>query len=95
MQPRQTIEERFYRFHQANPHVWAELWQLAQEYKASGARRIGVKALWEQLRERLRVKYPDGGYKLNNDFTGSFARALVQADPQLADLIELRQRRSA
>lgn len=89
-----TIEERFLAFYQANPHVYREIMALAQEYLAAGARRIGVKALWEQLRERLRVQCPDEGYKLNNDLAALYARTLIAHDPRLAELIEVRQRRT-
>ena len=37
-----SIDERFQRFHEDNPQVYAELLKLALRARRAGARRIGV-----------------------------------------------------
>lgn len=90
---RPTIEARFDAFHRANPHVMEELLRLAREDLAAGKRRIGVKALYERCRESLRVNKL-GNYKLDNSLTASYARALLNAEPMLVGVIEVRRRRT-
>lgn len=94
---RPSIDQRFAEFWRDNPHVWDELKRLAFERLASGSKRIGVKALWEELRASL-IKIEAGGlgagdYKLNNDFTALYARKLIQNHPELAAVIEVRKRK--
>ena len=88
-----TLEARFKAFHQANPHILAELRRLAHGHVARGARRISVKLLFEELRTRCPATAGEDGYKLNNVFTPFYARILA-AEPTLAGRIELRQRKA-
>lgn len=97
---RPSIEERFESFHRANPHVIHELLALAHTRLVRGDKRIGLKALWEDLRIRLDVIAdgglgpPDGKYKLDNSFTALYARKMIEHEPQLAKVIELRTRKA-
>jgi len=102
---RPSIEERFAAFHAANPHVLEEMLRLARARLARGERRIGVKALWEELRrylftyahEVVGVQHgidEDFGYKLNNSYTSHYADKLVEVDPSLDPFIERRKRRA-
>lgn len=90
---RPTIEQRFAAFHHANPHVFEEMLRLARERLDAGATRIGTKSLYEQCRESLRVK-KIGTYALNNDYTAPLARLLIEAEPRLDGVIELRRRKA-
>ena len=89
-----TLAERFEAFHAANPHVLAEMLRLARARLGRGETRIGVKALWEELRSTLEVQDGGDAYKLNNNYTALYARKLIEVCPELADAIEIRQRRA-
>lgn len=100
---KKSINQRFAEFHQANPHVLSELLRLATARLERGERRIGVKALWEELRESL-IKLADDdldrshhgqydSFKLNNDFTAIYARKLVELEKRLEGVIEMRRRK--
>lgn len=52
-----------------------------------GARRVSAKQLVEWARQRYRVQ-------INNDFTAHVARELAGKVPEVANLIELRQRKA-
>ena len=93
--PKPSIADRLAEFDAANPHVFAELLRLARVRLNRGDRRIGVKALWEDLRLYLYTVHGSTEYRLNNDYTAPYARRLVEIEPNLAGRIELRQRRSA
>lgn len=88
----ERIDAKFAEFHQANPSVLDEMLRLARARVTAGATRIGVKALWEELRSWLKVT--GGEYKLNNNFTSLYARKLIERDPSLATVIELRTRKA-
>lgn len=94
---RPTIQERWETFDAANPHVFESALRLARTRLERGERRIGVKALWEELRRTLAKWALDEGedeYKLNNDYTACLARKLLEVEPRLVGVIELRERRS-
>ena len=93
---RDGIEERFLRFHNDNPHVYATLRSLALRAYASGKRRIGVGALWERMRWEIWMDTSgDEEFKLNNDFRSRYARLLMRQEPALAGIFETRRLRSA
>lgn len=85
-----TIEERFMRFHAANPHVYAALRNLALAEAERGAQRISPKLLFEQLRAGgVATAQGDDCYRLNNVFTSRYAR-LLAAEPGLFGRIPTR-----
>jgi hypothetical protein len=88
-----TLEQRFEAFHTTNPHVFVEMLRLARERLDAGATRIGCKALWEQLRESIRVRKL-GDYHLDNSLTALYARELLVAEPRLVGVIETRKRKA-
>lgn len=93
-----SIDQRFAEFFAKHPVVYGTLLQLAKERLARGDKRIGAKALWEELRVKLgkgELAYADFDpkYKLNNDFTALYARKLIQNHPELAAVIEIRKRK--
>ncbi len=85
-----TIAERFASWSIVNRHVLDELLRLARVQLAQGATFISTKALWEAARVSLSAG-KEGGYKLNNTFTASAARWLIEQEPGLVDVIELRR----
>ena len=88
---RSTPRERAQAWLDANPRVLHLLEQLAKEEAQYG--RFGMKYLFEILRYRVRRtwKKDAAGFKLNNDFTATAARILIERNPALKDLIELRE----
>lgn len=90
---RPSIQVRFETFHAENPQVFDAMLALARGHIAKGSRRIGVKALWESLREYLHVT-KIGTYKLDNSLTALYARKLIETDPSLASVIETRRRKA-
>lgn len=91
--PRPSIERRYELFVAANPHVFVEALRLARERLDRGERRIGVKSLWEDLRRSIETKKL-GAYRFDNSYTAILARKLIEADPRLGAVIELRVRKA-
>ncbi|MGN6107258.1 MAG: hypothetical protein ACTHU0_19275 [Kofleriaceae bacterium] len=90
---RPSIDKRFSTWAKHNPRVLRTLLAMARRKVRAGAKRVSVKALWEQARSKLRVQRT-GRYKLNNDYTAPAARWLIAKEPRLIGAIEMRRRRS-
>lgn len=84
----------FQRFHAENPHVYERLKRLAFKLKVRGVERYGMKALWEVLRyeEALETNAPASSFRLNNNYTASYARLLMAQEEDLEGFFELRER---
>lgn len=76
-------------FHAENPHVMAQLIEIAREARARGVKRIGIKLLFERLRWLAAVRTDGDKYQINNSYTSWYARRIMQVDG-LAGLFETR-----
>lgn len=92
-EPVDTITQRFLTFHVSNPHVMDRLLELVDRHVSQGARRLGIGALFEELRGK--VETTGRHYSLDNSLRAPYVRALIADRPDYADLFELRQRKSA
>jgi hypothetical protein len=92
-----TQAEAFMAFHEANPHVYDNLRRLALEARRRRPHeQIGMKHLFEVLRWEYKIKTerPEKEFRLNNNFTASYARALMIGEPKLAGAFETRVQRT-
>lgn len=94
-EPVDTITQRFQSFHAANPHVYDRVVELVTDAVLRGESRIGVGALFEQLRYSERTETNGDRYRLNNDYRAPMVRLLLEEHPEWSDLFELRERKSA
>lgn len=89
---RAPIVDDFWRFHDEHPEVMRELATLALEARQRGARRIGIKQLFEVLRWQRGMRTNDwSGFKLNNSYTAYYARVLEDWFPGLDGMFEQRR----
>ncbi len=72
-------------FHAANPHVMAAVVKMATYAQQHGVRRYGIKAIFEALRWSA-LETTGEVYKLNNNYTAWYARAVGRLHPTLAPL---------
>lgn len=86
-----TWERRAIAFDVANPHICFELVKLARQAKRAGLSRIGIKALFEQVRWNHAIKTKGEKLKLNNGFTSWYARAIERRYPELRGMFEKRR----
>lgn len=93
---KKSIDERFRDFHAANPDVYDGLVRLARAGKARGAKKLGIEQLYAVLRwETFMRTSRDSGFKLNDHFTSRYARLIMEQEPDLAGIFEIRRLRSA
>ena len=92
-----TIQRRFEEFHRNNPEVYALLLALARDWRnAHKTRRVGIARLIEVVRWDMDVKVrPNGdGFKINNNFRSRYARLIMERNPDLEGMFEIREIRS-
>lgn len=86
-----SLQDDFERFHAANPHVYKELARLARQAVARGRTRVGIGMLWEVLRWYFWLETKgDVEFKLNNNYRSRYARLLMNQEPDLRGLFEVR-----
>lgn len=87
------LDRDFAAFHKANPHVTDALVRLTREATARGVRRVGIKRLFEVLRWEHDLATDGGDFRLNNNLTSRYARAIMADHPDLAGVFETRELR--
>lgn len=88
------MDRRFEDFHAEHPWVYEALERLTAQWISAGGGRIGVKALFEQLRWLAPDLANGEPLQLNNNFTSRYARLLCAGHPEWCDVFELRRLRS-
>lgn len=87
----QRIYEAFLKFHNANPHVYERLRELALLVKSKGRNKYSINGLFEVLRWEQALTTTGSKFKLNNNFRAWYARMLEQNVPELSNFFELRK----
>lgn len=92
-----ALDQKFWTWLYDNPGLYEEIVRKADAAARNGHRRLSMKGLFESLRwDSLASIRPDeDGWKLNNSYTAPMVRLLKVRRPDLGDLFETRERRSA
>jgi hypothetical protein len=92
-----TLEARFQTFHAEHPEVYDKLRDLALDLVHRGWTHLGIGMLWETLRyhSMLGARPGEDSYRLNDHHRSRYVRLLVDQEPELAEVFELRRLRSA
>jgi hypothetical protein len=90
LSPKPTLPEKFEAFHRSNPQVFQVLQRLAKQVKASGAQRCSIKLIYEMARMDSALMTDGKPYKLSNSYTAFYARLLIEQDPELARIFQVR-----
>jgi hypothetical protein len=88
-----AIDRDFAAFHAENPHVMTELVRLTREARSRGLRRVGIKMLFEVVRWDHALRTSGAPFRLNNNYTSRYARAIMAAHPDLDGVYEIRELR--
>ncbi|WP_327375767.1 hypothetical protein OG393_18490 [Streptomyces sp. NBC_01216] len=94
-QGRPTLDERFDDFHASHPWILEALEELTTQWVDADGGRIGVKALFEQLRWSSPHIASGEPFRLNNNFTSRYARLLCARHPEWASVFQLRSLRTS
>lgn len=80
-----TIEDQFWAFHEANPHIEAKLYDRAMLLKSLGYTQFSMKGLFELLRFDPSIETESDDYKVNNNYTAYYSRLLMEKYPDDLD----------
>lgn len=87
-----NYQAKFEEFHKANPDVYTELVRLCRHARQRGSKKVGIRMLWEVTRWNLNVETQrNSPFKLNDHYHSRYVRMIVENEPDLADMFELRQ----
>ena len=87
-----TISDRqqaFEWFHQQHPEVYTELLRRAHLMRSRGLR-FGLRTLYEAMRWDFAMADPPKPYKLNNNHAPFYSRLLMEREPMLDGIFEIR-----
>ena len=87
-----TIRAKFDAFNTKHPEVYRELVKLARQWKQAGHSKLGIAALFERLRWEWHMSgvQSDDGYKLSNNFKAHYARLIMEQEPDLDGIFNIR-----
>jgi hypothetical protein len=85
------LTQRAQAFHEANPHVFAKLLEIARDLRGRGIQKAGIALLFERLRWLSTVRTEGDRYALNNSYRAWYARELMAQAPDLAGLFDVRE----
>jgi hypothetical protein len=83
--------ELFYKWHNKNPFVWKAIENIFLDKAKNGQKRIGLKEIFEELRQTIIKEKNDDEWKLNNNWTSAYARILAFKYPELSHFLEIRR----
>lgn len=86
-----TIQERFEKFHQENPHILRELIRLAERLVDHGQKRLSINQLFEVLRFETTIQTKGDHFKLNNSYRSFYVRLINDLRPDLGSRFEMRR----
>lgn len=91
-----TIQTAFEAFHVDNPHIYNKLVSMARTMKGNGRKRLGLGMFFEVLRWDFYTTTTSltEKFKLNNNFRSRYARRIVDNEPDLSDVFQLRALKS-
>lgn len=82
---------KFREFHEANPHIFDELLRLARKARLDiGLKKSSIRLMAQVLRWDMMVKTRSSDFKISNNHTPYYARMIMDYDPRLEGLFELR-----
>ena len=90
----ETLDDKFKRWIEANPHVLRVFIRFALEMKRRGRERIGRQLIVERMRWEWMGKTEEDDFKMNNSYTSRLSRLAVKECPELEGLFEFRELKS-
>ena len=79
-----TLDEKFWKYHEENPHVYKLLLKYTYEVKGAGFKNYSLKAIVERIRWHTTIETNDpDGFKMSNSNSSRYARLLMKEHPDL------------
>jgi hypothetical protein len=89
-----TLDEKFAAFHKAHPEVYKKLVGLAREVRGAGHEHCSIDFLMHRLRWYYHIELKTKeAFKVNNSYSSRYARYIMQFEPDLVGMFEVRKLR--
>lgn len=89
-----SIQTRFEKFHEENPHVYEELVKLARVAKERGRARFSIDMIYQVVRWNRFIQTNDPAFKLNDHYRSRYARLIMDQEKDLSGMFEIRELKS-
>jgi hypothetical protein len=88
----ETSVDRFSIFHKKNPQVYKMLVSKCKSWRfRHPKKKLGIRMLWEAMRWDYMMQTDAEDFKLNNNHTPFYARMIMDCEPELSGIFELRE----
>ena len=87
--------DTFEDFHADNPEVYSLLVRLARTLRVRGYNKFSITLIYEMARWTKMMETTDGEYKLNNNWKPNYARLIMEQEPDLQGVFDLRSKAEA
>ena len=91
---RSTIDEAFWRFHEANPHIFRHIVRLCNEARDAGFDQWSINGIFEVLRWQTALRTDEEKPKLSNSYRALYARLVMETYPHLDGFFVTKERPS-
>lgn len=85
-----TLEERFEKYHERNPHIYRAFRHYAFQAIAAGRKHLGVGLIAERIRWDTVIS-GDDGFKINNNYRAFYARKFMEDYPEFKGFFRTRR----
>lgn len=89
-----TLQQKFEKYHQDNPHVLSTLINMTDDAIAKGHNRLGMDLLFNVLRWESMISTRGDEYKINNSYSSRYVRLIEELRPDLIGVFSKRELRS-
>jgi hypothetical protein len=87
---RDTIKA-FKEYHEKHPDIFEEFRKYSIEMRNTGRAHYGSQSILEKIRWHVDMMYPDQHFKVNNNFSGMYARLMIQCYPEFKEFFRTRK----
>jgi hypothetical protein len=85
------LTEKVIEYHKAHPEVWTMFVKYTFELINRRFKQYSAKGIFERVRWEADLKYGEGNFKVNNNYSAFYARAFMQKYPKYAGFFRLRE----
>jgi hypothetical protein len=85
-------DDKFFEYHEKNPHVFELFVKYAKKVKASGYKHYGMHTIMHRVRWHINIDTEDpDGYKMDNNYSSRYARLLAKEYPEFEGFFHTRK----
>lgn len=92
--PKSEREAAFWKYHDENPDIYDGFDRFARDVVRSNRDTFGAQAIFERLRWFMAIERDEDSFKVNNNYSGYYARLWMRNNPTQRGLFRRRRLRA-